>query len=84
MAEVLGLIGTIILVVLLVLLVALVFGVWLVATVIGNVTAGPRRPRHDPRRDPAVAQLRYRYARGEISQAELEAGMRALGYEKVA
>ena len=43
---------------------------------------GPRRPR-GPLGDPAAEQLRYRLARGEITQAEFEQGMWDLGYEKV-
>jgi uncharacterized membrane protein len=35
------------------------------------------------RYDPAAEQLRYRYARGEISPAEFEQGMHLLGYERV-
>lgn len=34
------------------------------------------------RYDPAAEQLRYRYARGEINQAEFEQGMHLLGYER--
>jgi len=36
-----------------------------------------------PRRDPAVEELRYRLARGEITEAQFEQGMWDLGYEKV-
>jgi uncharacterized membrane protein len=35
-----------------------------------------------PRRDPAADMLRYRFARGEITQDPFEDAMRALGYEK--
>jgi uncharacterized membrane protein len=35
------------------------------------------------RYDPAAEQLRYRYARGEINEAEFERGMHLLGYERL-
>ncbi len=43
---------------------------------------GPRRPR-GPLGDPAAEQLRYRLARGEITQTQFEQGMWDLGYEKI-
>jgi len=52
--------------------------VWLIVVLIRNATGANSRPRFDP----AVEQLRYRYARGEIGQAEFEQGMHLLGYEK--
>lgn len=51
---------------------------WLVIVVIRNIAG--QQPA--PRRDPAAEELRYRFARGEITQAQFEDGMRALGYEK--
>jgi uncharacterized membrane protein len=50
--------------------------IWLIVEVIRGGTG--RRDRYDP----AADALRYRFARGEITQVEFEAGMRALGYEK--
>ena len=55
--------------------------VWLIVVAIRNLSGETRRPR--PRYDPAAEQLRYRYARGEITEAEFEQGMRLLGYERV-
>jgi uncharacterized membrane protein len=83
MAEVLGFIGTILFLVIVLVVVVLVLGAWLVATVIRNLGGPVPRRRREPARDPAVEQLRYRYGRGEISRAEFEEGMHALGYEKV-
>ncbi|MGA3029790.1 MAG: SHOCT domain-containing protein [Candidatus Limnocylindrales bacterium] len=51
--------------------------VWLLVVLVRN--NGGRGSR---RYDPAAEQLRYRYARGEISQAEFEQGMHLLGYER--
>ena len=52
--------------------------VWLIVVLIRNSNGGTSR-----RYDPAAEQLRYRYARGEISEAEFQQGMRLLGYERV-
>jgi uncharacterized membrane protein len=52
--------------------------IWLIVEVIRGATGGGRRDRYDA----AADALRYRFAKGEITQAEFEAGMRALGYEK--
>jgi uncharacterized membrane protein len=52
--------------------------VWLIVVLIRNSNAGTSR-----RYDPAAEQLRYRYARGEISEAEFQQGMHLLGYERV-
>jgi uncharacterized membrane protein len=52
--------------------------VWLIVVLIRNSSRGTSR-----RYDPAAEQLRYRYARGEISEAEFERGMQLLGYERV-
>jgi Predicted membrane protein (DUF2078). len=43
--------------------------------------AGGLGPRLTPR-DPAADALRYRFASGQITQAQFEEAMRALGYEK--
>jgi uncharacterized membrane protein len=52
--------------------------VWLIVVLIRNSNGGT-----PPRRfDPAAEQLRYRYARGEISVAEFEQGMHLIGYER--
>jgi uncharacterized membrane protein len=51
--------------------------VWLIVVLIRNSTGGTSR-----RYDPAAEQLRYRYARGEISEAEFQQGMHMLGYER--
>ncbi len=51
--------------------------VWLIVVLIRNSSRGTSR-----RYDPAAEQLRYRYARGEISEAEFQQGMRLLGYER--
>jgi uncharacterized membrane protein len=60
---------------------------WLIVVVIRNIAGGPPRPNRQQQgwtpRDPAVDELRARYARGEISQAEFEQRMWDLGYEKV-
>jgi uncharacterized membrane protein len=53
--------------------------VWLIVVLIRNSNGGASRRRYDP----AAEQLRYRYARGEISEAEFERGMQLLGYERV-
>jgi uncharacterized membrane protein len=53
---------------------------WLLVVVMRNVTGGPG-PRWTPR-DPAADALRYRFASGQITQAQFEEAMRALGYEK--
>jgi uncharacterized membrane protein len=52
--------------------------VWLIVVLVRSATGANSRPRYDP----AAEQLRYRYARGEISQAEFEQGMHVLGYER--
>jgi uncharacterized membrane protein len=61
--------------------------IWFIVVVIRNIAGGPSRPRWQQQgwvpRDPAVDELRARYARGEISQAEFEQRMWDLGYEKV-
>jgi uncharacterized membrane protein len=51
--------------------------VWLIVVLIRNSSRGTSR-----RYDPAAEQLRYRYARGEISEAEFQQGMHMLGYER--
>ena len=51
--------------------------VWLIVVLIRNSNGGTSR-----RYDPAAEQLRYRYARGEISEAEFQQGMHMLGYER--
>jgi uncharacterized membrane protein len=53
---------------------------WLLVVVMRNVAGGPG-PRWTPR-DPAADALRYRFASGQITQAQFEEAMRALGYEK--
>ena len=53
--------------------------VWLLVVLVRNSNDGVGRRRYDP----AAEQLRYRYARGEISVAEFEQGMHILGYERV-
>ena len=52
--------------------------VWLIVVLIRNSSRGTSR-----RYDPAAEQLRYRYARGEISEAEFQQGRHMLGYERV-
>ena len=52
--------------------------IWLIVEVIRSAAGTGRRDRYDP----AADALRNRFARGEITQVEFEAGMRALGYEK--
>ncbi len=54
--------------------------IWLLIELVRGVSDGGRRRRD--RYDPAADALKYRYARGEIGQADFEAGMRALGYVK--
>jgi uncharacterized membrane protein len=51
--------------------------IWLLVLLVRN-SSGPGSGRGDP----AVEQLRVRFARGEISPAEFEEAMRALGYER--
>ena len=51
--------------------------IWLLVLLVRNSSE-----RGSGRQDPAVEQLRVRFARGEISQAEFEEAMRALGYER--
>lgn len=51
--------------------------IWLLVLLVRN-SSEPRSGRQDP----AVEQLRVRFARGEIGQAEFEEAMRALGYER--
>jgi len=51
--------------------------VWLIVVLIRNSSRGTSR-----RYDPAAEQLRYRYARGEISEAEFQQGMHMLGYQR--
>jgi uncharacterized membrane protein len=51
--------------------------VWLIVVLIRNSNGGTSR-----RYDPAAEQLRYRYARGEISEAEFQQGMHLIGYER--
>ena len=52
--------------------------IWLVVVVIRKLSGEAPRARYDP----AADALRYRFARGEMTEAEFEAGMRSLGYEK--
>jgi uncharacterized membrane protein len=52
--------------------------VWLLVVLVRRSNDGTSRRRYDP----AAEQLRYRYARGEISEAEFERGMQLLGYER--
>ncbi len=51
--------------------------IWLLVLLVRNSSEA-----RSGRQDPAVVQLRVRFARGEISQAEFEEAMRALGYER--
>jgi uncharacterized membrane protein len=51
--------------------------IWLIVVLSRRSGDGARRY------DPAAEQLRYRYARGEITEAEFERGMHLLGYERV-
>lgn len=53
--------------------------VWLIVVAVRRSDSNISRRRYDP----AAEQLRYRYARGEISPAEVEQGMHLLGYERV-
>jgi uncharacterized membrane protein len=52
--------------------------VWLIVMLVRRSSAETSRPRYDP----AAEQLRYRYARGEISEPEFERGMHLLGYDR--
>ena len=52
---------------------------WLGITIVRDVSG----PHTHAGRDPSVEQLRYRYARGEITLEQFEQEMRDLGYEKV-
>jgi uncharacterized membrane protein len=52
--------------------------VWLIVVLVRRSSEETSRRRYDP----AAEQLRYRYARGEISPAEFEQGMHLLGYER--
>ena len=52
--------------------------VWLIVMLVRRPNAETSRPRYDP----AAEQLRYRYARGEISEPEFERGMHLLGYDR--
>ncbi len=54
--------------------------IWLLIELVRGVTGGGRRRRYGY--DPAADALKVRYARGEISQADFEAGMHSLGYVK--
>jgi uncharacterized membrane protein len=54
--------------------------IWLLIEIVRGASDGGRRRRE--RYDPAAEALKVRYARGEIGQAEFEAGMRSLGYVK--
>jgi uncharacterized membrane protein len=53
--------------------------IWALVSVFREIAGGPPRPRYDP----AVEALRYRLARGEITEAQFEQAMWDLGYEKV-
>lgn len=53
----------------------------LVAVLVAIFRNSARVGRYRPY-DPAAEQLRMRFARGEITQADYENGMRLLGYEK--
>ena len=57
--------------------------VWVFIEVIRALFGGGRRGWANDRYDPAAEALRYRYASGQISQAEFEAGMHDLGYRRV-
>jgi uncharacterized membrane protein len=52
--------------------------VWLIVMLVRRSNTETSRPRYDP----AAEQLRYRYARGEISEPEFERGMHLLGYDR--
>ncbi len=52
--------------------------VWLIVMLVRRSNAETARPHYDP----AAEQLRYRYARGEISEPEFERGMHLLGYDR--
>jgi uncharacterized membrane protein len=52
--------------------------VWIIVVLIRKSSRGTSR-----RYDPAAEQLRYRYARGEIREAEFQQGMHLLGYQRV-
>jgi len=73
-----GLIGLIVFVSVVVALLIPIAIVWLIVVVIRSLSGAERHVRYDP----AADALRFRFAQGEITQAEFEAGMRALGYEK--
>jgi uncharacterized membrane protein len=84
---VLGALGALVgLVVLLAVILALAIPlliVWLLVELLRGATGGGgRRRRRRDRYDPAAEALRTRYARGEITQADFEFGMRSLGYVK--
>ena len=51
------------------------------AVVIGTIIWAIRR-NSAPREDPAVAELKARYARGEIDQAEFEVRLRSLTLDR--
>jgi uncharacterized membrane protein len=72
-------IGLIILLVLLLFVVVPLAILWLVVTIGRSILGGLPGSRYDP----AGEALRVRFARGEITQQQLEEGMRALGYQKV-
>jgi putative membrane protein len=75
-----GFIGGVVLLSLLLAFAVPVLIVWLIIVIVRNAADGGSRRR---REDRAVAELRWRYARGEISQEEFERRMWDLGYEKV-
>jgi uncharacterized membrane protein len=51
---------------------------WAVGAIAGQASSGRSTSAYDP----AAEALRVRFARGEITERQLEEGMRALGYEK--
>ena len=75
--------GAVFTIILFALLMAILIPLLLIGLVVsilrGLFGGGSRRPR----RDYAMEELRYRFARGEISEAKFEQGMYDLGYEKV-
>ena len=75
-------IGTIIFFAIVLVIAIPVLLIWGGVSVLRALAGGPRKPR-GPVVDPAVDQLRYRLARGEITQAQFEQAMWDLGYEKV-
>jgi uncharacterized membrane protein len=79
MAALGGLIALVVLLAIVVAFAVPIAIIWLIVTVLRNV--GGRPPSAG--RDPAVEELRYRLARGEITDAQFEQGMWDLGYEKV-